>query len=352
MRLYLPGERITRKGGREYPNKYCIAKGQVCGREYEITCLDDGGAKTTDPKAAARFIKRFIEKVETAPPAARHPETFREAVDVFRRIRSVGRNDERYLDKLNDCWIEHRDTTFGALRLAEISNADIGAAATALYPRGQNETRNRQAYAPAATILHFAHDNGWCPYLVVKKLKQKKPRTRRPAPGAVDTLIAKTTGAEQLVLKFLKYQGWRITETLSVRWDRVDLVNSRFELWISKAGAWKYVPMHPEIRAALIAVPKKQRTGKLFPWTWRSGVYKWLRPLCRKLDIEFTPHMARHEWGSDRGGFTDRDLMGANTWTNEKSVKRYVDSDENRARDVLEYVPPTPKRRGKIVKLR
>lgn len=352
MRLYLPGERVSRKAGREYRNKYCIAKGSIRGREYEFACLDDNGEKTTDPKAARRFIQRFIEKVESAPPAARQPKTFRDATDIYKSINRVSRNTERYLDKLNDCWIDHRETVFGALALADITNADIGVAAATLYPAAQNETKNRQAYVPAAAVMHFAHDSKWCPYLVVRKLKEKTPRTRRPAPGAIDTLVDETDGIQRLFLKMMKYQGWRVTETISLQWDRIDLVNSRFELWIPKSNAWKYVPMHPQVRDELVAIRKKDRTGRLFPWMHRSGVYKWLRPLCARLEIEFTPHMARHGWGADRGSFTDRELLSANTWTNEKSVKRYVDIDEARSRDVLEHVPPTPKRRGKIVKLR
>jgi hypothetical protein len=32
-------------------------------------------------------------------------------------------------------------------------------------------------------------------------------------------------------------------------------------------------------------------------WRTRSGVYQWLRPLCRRLRVTFTPHMARHHLG-------------------------------------------------------
>lgn len=45
--------------------------------------------------------------------------------------------------------------------------------------------------------------------------------------------------------------------------------------------------------------PPEARCGPLFPWSDRTSVYRWLRPLSQQtLGQRFTPHQARHNLGT------------------------------------------------------
>jgi len=37
----------------------------------------------------------------------------------------------------------------------------------------------------------------------------------------------------------------------------------------------------------------------VFPWGDRHNVYRWLRPLCAKLGVVYTPHQSRHAMATD-----------------------------------------------------
>lgn len=225
----------------------------------------------------------------------------------------------------------------------------IAAAANVLYPGRENETKNRQAYTPAAAVLHFAADSRLRDYIVIKKLPEKEPETRTPAPGVAKLLLANTSGDQQLLVKFWFYQGFRITESLTAREDKISLQERTISFWIPKAKKWKPIHLHDEVFQALAnRLPIGRADGRIFPWKDRHQVYDWLGPLCGKLGIEFTPHMARHEFGSAmrKLGAHPRDIADAGSWTSEKSTLRYSQAPE-RAKDLMSQLKVDEKTRGK-----
>lgn len=64
-------------------------------------------------------------------------------------------------------------------------------------------------------------------------------------------------------------------------------------------------------------------------------------PLCQRTGVRFTPHMARHDFATalNEHDASPRDIVGASTWTSEKSVHRYTDVDMKRAREILARLP-------------
>ena len=78
-------------------------------------------------------------------------------------------------------------------------------------------------YAVGAAILHYGAENDWCEYRRIKKLKEPKPETRRPTPNALPLLLANTKGLRRLFILTIFRQGWRISETLTWREDKIDL---------------------------------------------------------------------------------------------------------------------------------
>lgn len=334
-RYYPPG---TRKR-----NRWIVARGWVDGRPYEIS------TRTTNPKAAERAWDEFRAALRQGnADRPRAPRTFRQAVDAWKAARGIGEksNEARYLRRLCDCWVDPPGGPFGDLPVAEVLPLHIGAAASALYPNAQAQTVNRQAFTPAATVLHFAAENGLRDYIVVRKRKEPRTASRRPDPGARGKLIAGSDGRERLFLTLLFFQGWRVTETLGLLAERIDMAARTVELYVRKSRAWKQIPLHPESFLALANLPGGlPPRGRVFaPWRDRHDVYDWLRPLCAGLGVTFTPHMARHEFAGllRQAGAVDRDLVDVGSWTSERSVARYSAAPTDHARAVLTRLHPQP----------
>lgn len=350
-RLYPPGARRYSRGRR---NRWYVYVVRIAGAQREFVCRDEGGRPTADARVAKRDVRRIDRKAEREAAGRRGAAapagpvlTFADAAARYADGRNLRKAERKFVDRLA--------AELGHRTLAGIRQHDIDAAARALYGGAAPATRNRQAYAPAAAILHYAAENDWCEYRRIRKQKEPRPETRRPAPGTLGLLLANAGGLQRLLLLVLERQGWRIGEALAWRQDKIDLAAGMTELWVPKAGLWKTVPLAAEVVAALanrtalerdhdfvdwrgrIRPLRGARPLHVFPWAAPGAVYRWLRPLCRKLGVRFTPHMARHEFASSarEHGATARDLVDAGTWTSERSTARYDHARADRARAIV-----------------
>jgi integrase len=307
FKLIPPG---TRKN-----NPFYLVRGTVDGRDIEVS------AKTRD-KAAA---KRFAAELERELLARRIPRpgeaiTFAAAADLYISYRDPIKADVGRIDRLK--------RVIGKKVVADIRQADLVAAADLLQPNKAPATRNREVIRMAASILHYAHENGYCDWLRVKLFKEPAPRTRAVTMDVAAELIeAAPAGPHQLLLLWLFRHGTRISQTLSVTWDDIDLPQQSFRLYDKKGGCWRVFPLHPEVFEQLAAMPA--RSGRLWPWETKSGVYKWLRPLTRKLGIAFTPHVGRHSLGTwlNESGAGLRTIMATLGHQDAKSSIRYQAAD-------------------------
>ncbi|MCG8694651.1 MAG: tyrosine-type recombinase/integrase [Minwuiales bacterium] len=320
---YKPGER---RG-----NDTVVVRGSIDGQRYEFRC------ESARTKAAAQdewdaFKRKVREDNDLASP------TFDDVKAAYIEAKQPGPNDRRYLKKLSAAWIKHRKKKFGEIAIADLKPNDIAQAAAVLYPGRAAATKNRQAFAPAAAVLHFAEECELAPYRRIRKMKEPKPATRRPARGVAAKLIGGSEGIQREFLIFLFGQGWRVTESLKQRWENTDLTARTFRVFVSKAGEWKTVHMHPDVFAVL--AQRGRDEGPIWPWRDRHEVYRWLKPLRERLGVTFTPHMARHEWGSQNAeaGGKKKDAVIGSTWTSEKSVGRYETPDVEHARRIAARV--------------
>lgn len=315
VKLYAPGQR---KG-----NRFFIARGHVHGRQYEIN------TRETDKRAAQKHWYRFADEVRRQSISAGTPRTFAEAADLYCSVRNVSKREQQLVEKLKK--------ELGYFLIGQIRPMHVGKAANKLYRGCTNQTKNRAAYTPAASILHFAAENDLRDYIVVKKLKTSAPETRRPAEGVPALLLANTDGAKRLLFLFLFYQGWRIEEALRLKWEHVNLAERTLDAFVKKSGRWKTLHMHDAVFANLTDATRRT-DGYVFEWRDRHKVYRWLRPLCERLGVRFTPHMARHEFGGalrEKAHATARDLIDVGTWTSETSTARYATAPREHARRLL-----------------
>ena len=217
----------------------------------------------------------------------------------------------------------------------DITPGFVQALAKRLRPAQTPQSLNRHVIAVMSMVINKCAEDNRCHFIKIPRFKFETPLPRTTRYGVEQRLLDNTEGYHYLFLTFIFEQGTRITETLSLEWEKVDLQNEIFELRINKAKTWKKIPMFSVVSPILKSIPDK--TGYVFPWRARSSVYKWLTPLRRRLGIEFTPHMARHDFATimNEEGSTSTDILSVSSWTNEASIKRYTNVNMPYAKSVL-----------------
>jgi len=340
LALVAPG---TRKN-----NRYWLIYGRYDGRVREVS------TKTTDKAQAKRILRdyeRELARSEALPPKPGDAVTFADAARAYAAFRGLD------LDNPQAQHGRRREDAVGINRLigilgrepiGTITHAHLVAAANRLYQGKSAATKNREVLRPAAAILHYASEQGWCAWLRVKLYKEPKPATRAVATEAAATLIeAAPEGQRRLLLLWLFSQGTRISETLAVRWDNIDLAAATVRMHIAKTGEWRTFPLAAELVAALAAIPAAERHGRLFPtWTQKTAVYRWLRPLAAAAGVKFTPHMARHSLGTwlNASGAGLKTIMAALGHADVKSSARYQAADIELVRAATARLAPLQRR--------
>lgn len=314
--FYPPG---ARKGNRAY-----VVRGRIDGREYEIA------TDTTDEDDARAYWARFRRQIRDGD---RHPDrataTFDDAVDLYEQTHDTSKPMRRYLKALR--------RELGGRRLVSITQADIHAAARRIHPRCADSTRNRQAVAPAAAVLHHAaQDARLCDYLIVRRLPEQDPFRPIAFPEETMRLARATRGHIRAVLLTLAAQGWRITETLNIRRELVDFAAGRVRRWVAKSRKWKWAAVDPDVLKAWAALPERP-DGYIFRWRSRWGFYRDLRPVLKRAGVDWAPHMARRGFATAliEEGADLKSIMAAGGWEDIKSVMIYADVDLDQARRTI-----------------
>jgi integrase len=122
-------------------------------------------------------------------------------------------------------------------------------------------------------------------------------------------LIAAADGKLKLLLVFLFLQGWRISDALRLRWQDINLRETNVQYHVSKTDDWLTVPLHTTVLDMFRN--EAPGIGRVFPWGSKRAFYRVLKPLCEKTGIYFTPHMARHSFGTWLGhqGASTKEIM-------------------------------------------
>ena len=323
LKLVPPGKR---KG-----NAFYLVRGRFLGADYEVS------TQTTDKVAAERFKNRFERRIlEGHIPGQGEAVTFAKAADLYKSARTLSKDDLARIERLK--------AQLGKKDVRDVMQADLDAAAKALHPKCAPESLNRHVYTPAAAVLHYAAENQWCPWIRVKRPKMKEPETRAAADGVDALLYANTSAKECLLIAWLFRHGTRVSNALQVDCGRIDLKKRTYALYISKTRKWQTFGIDGEVWD-LLATDADALAGKgrLFPWTNRWQVYRWLRPLCKRHKVTFTPHMARHRLGKDMNatGAGLKTIMRALGQSSEKSASRYASADIDAVRRIMDKMGNT-----------
>lgn len=305
LKLIPPGKR---KGNRHY-----IIRGRVYGKLYEYS------TDTTDKALAERrLLELNADFIESGPaPEPEKAVTFAAAAQAYTAFRSPSWDEIRRINRLT--------AELGARSVRDITQADLVAAAVNLYPEHVASSRNRLVITPCSAILHYAADNGWCPYLRIKRFKETEPETKALRQPAAERLIEAADGEPRAFLIFLFRQGLRVTDACRLEWERLDLRKGLMQVKVRKTDRWKWKALHPDARAALAALQGDHRAGRVFTYPNRWAVYRALKPAIAKSGVKFTPHMARHSAGTWLGaqGVSLKTIMDILDHADPKSSMRY-----------------------------
>ena len=322
-KLFAPG---TRRNNATY-----VVRGTVGGRRFEAR------TDATTREDADKWAIRFIAGLESSAPAG-PVLTFAQAAQAYIALKRPRPDDEKHILLLAR-W-------FADKPLIEIIGADLVAAAHALKPKVSDATKNRAIITPGSAVLHYAEEQGWCPYRRHRRLKVSRRSPRRPASeDAMRALLANTTGHRHLLLAWLYETGMRITDSLRLHDADLDLKNCRARVGSSKTDDHGEIELSPELRAMLANTPRcaggkvfpwrdrhgvyrwlRNPGGKVFPWRDRHGVYRWLRKLTKRLGVVYTPHLSRHALATDLRalGWDMKAIAERGIWRDERSAGRYT----------------------------
>jgi integrase len=332
--------------GRRKNNPYYLARGQhpVTGRSVEIS------TKTRDKAAARRFAQEiWIGLAKSSPPRPGEAISFERMARLYASYKDLdldepkanvgrSRDDAARLNRLIAILGRGMISDIGQARIVEVANQ--------LCPGLSPATKNRDVITPIAAVLHYAAECEYRPWLRVRRFREAEPETRAVTMDVAAQLItAAPEGPQQLLLLWLFRHGTRITQTLGIKWTDISLTEQTFRLYDKKARKWQIFPLHAEVFERLAAIPESERTGRLWPWSSRSSVYNWLRPMVTGLGIKFTPHMGRHSLGTwlNAQGEGLRTIMAALGHKSARNSIRYQAAD-------VDLVRAAGKRVGRIRK--
>jgi len=302
-KLFSPGARRN--------NATYIVRGTIGRRRFEAR------TDTTDKDEAEIWAAKYVAGLESSTPAGQ-ALTFATAAGHYIALKRPRRDDERHIVLLGR-W-------FGDKPIGEIIGADLVAAAHALKPRVSDATKNRAIITPGSAVLHYAEEQGWCPYRRHRRLKVSRRSPRRPATDdAMRLLLANTEDHKHLLLAWLYETGVRITDSLALNDADLNLSASRVRVASSKTDDHGEIGISPELVAMLANTPRC-KGGRVFPWKDRHGVYRWLRKLTKRLGVTYTPHLSRHALATDLRalGWDMKAIAERGIWRDERSAARYT----------------------------
>ena len=217
--------KLTKRHG----SPYYYIRGTLHGRSIYAS------TKERDKAGARRFKTALEIKLAQSTDRKCNAATFQEAAALYLEFRRPQKYDWVAIERL--CAV------IGGRLLADIRQHVLVDAANIIYPHCSPETQNRKALMLAAAVLHYAAENDLCPYIRVKKLKEKRPEPRAMRKEDAARLIAAADGKLKLLLVFLFSQGWRISDALRLQWQDINFAESKVRYHIAKTDEWRETPI-------------------------------------------------------------------------------------------------------------
>lgn len=321
--FYAPGKRKD--------NATFVIRGYVNGKQRE--CVTD----STSKRGAQAYWEKWkanLEQLERDTDRSRETATFDWACDEYLIANpNVGETYAKNVRALKDHF-------FGWL-LGTMTSEDLYLAAHKICGNVKPQTKNARVIAPGAAVLHYMARRRLCEHFVIPKLAPKDVQRPITYPTDLITLIDAADEEMRTILVTLQIHGWRITETLNVREERIDWKRSQIERWVSKSQEWRWAVVDREVLGMWRKLPKRA-DGFIFSLRKRHEFYWRVDCLIEQLGLKMTyrPHRSRRGLATtlrdlDFGIDTIRD---AAQWKSSQSAAVYVKDDPERMRPVFDVL--------------
>lgn len=304
------GYKLLPPGSRRNNATY-IVRGSIGHRRFEAR------TNATTREAADEWAIDYVAGLKGGAPTG-EVLTFAQAALPYIALKRPRKDDEKHI-RLLMAW-------FGAKPLKAIVGADFVSAAHELKPKVQNVTKNRAIITNGSAVLHYAAEQGWCGYGRHRRLKASRRSPRKPATDeTMRLLMGNVAGPKRLLLAWLYETGMRITDSVRLRFDALDLQGGRARIASSKTDDIGEIGLSPEL-VAMLATARRYPGERVFPWNSRTSVYKWLVPLRQRLGVSYTPHQSRHALATDLRalGWDMEAIAERGLWADARSTARYV----------------------------
>jgi len=184
------------------------------------------------------------------------------------------------------------------------------------------------------------------------KIPRQEPITRWIGETEQKAILAHTFGVYRAFFTFVMRTGCRTGEARALRWEDVYLkdemvvIRAGFDLGMykpyTKAKEVRYLPLHPEAKAALMSLPRSL-AGWVFvnnkggPLSQRRVITVW-RQAASKAGLDITCHEGtRHSFASQaiNRGISERKIGDAMGHKHASSTRRYAKLKANSLREVM-----------------
>lgn len=211
------------------------------------------------------------------------------------------------------------------VRIADIKPLDVRATAKKAYPNCAPATRNRQGITPIQAVINYAHEQGWCSPIKVKRFEVKKPK--RKAVGIEYLLALQQHAPVNLfaLMLFLHTTGRRVGDAIALKPDDLDLGNASAHIKDPKNGEPVTVKLVPFLVETLRDL--NTHNGHVFGYKDRRNLYDTLKRSCERAEIEYlgTHQVGRHSFATELANqhWTSKRIADAGGW---KSVRLVDDT--------------------------
>lgn len=236
---------------------------------------------------------------------------------------------------------------FQGVRLRDIKPRDIRDAAKKAYPGAKEPTWNRQGVTPAQAVINWAHEQGWCAPIQVKRFKVEKPKRKAVGPEYLDLLEPHLPDRLFALMLFLQVTGRRVGEALAMEpgWIK----GNRVHIPKTKNGEAADVVMPPPLVQMIRSI--EPRHGLVFGYVHRSSIYPTLRRACAKAGVEYlgTHQPGRHTFATEllNQGWQSSRIAKAGGWKSVALVAQTYEHPEAAGEEAAEVFGKKMASRGK-----
>lgn len=226
---------------------------------------------------------------------------------------------------------------FEGVRLRDIKPRDIRDAAKNAYPNASPATWNRQGVTPAQSVINWAHEQGWCGPVQVKRFQTDKPKRKAVGPDYLDALEPHLPDRLFALMLFLQVTGRRVGDAVAMQPHWVN--GNRVHIPKTKNGEAADVVMPVALAQMVHAL--EPRHGRVFGYVHRSSVYNTLRRACKKAGVEYlgTHQPGRHTFATSllNQGWQSSRIAKAGGWKSVALVAQTYEHPEGAAEDAAKH---------------